>query len=105
MRLGFSIFVGVLMLAAPAHAIRCREWTKLGPEQRTATLHQSYEDLSNKPSLGKYKVNWERIRQCLIQSTPSIEIDFDDACARGQGASMDVLDQILRSYALSCVGN
>jgi hypothetical protein len=30
-------------------------------------------------------------------------VDFDDACAQGQRVSLNVLDEILRSYALSCV--
>lgn len=105
MKFWFPVFIAALFVAAPAQAIRCSDWTRLGPEQRTATLHQSYDDLSNESRLQKYQVNWGRIRACLVRSTPAVEIDFDDACARGKSASMDVLDEILRSYLRSCVGN
>jgi hypothetical protein len=94
----------LLSAALPAHAgIRCSEWTRLAAEQRAPKLQQLYAELRSEPRLKKYDVNWGRINQCLVRETPSIEVDFDDACAQGQRVSLNVLDEILRSYALSCV--
>ena len=106
MKAVLSLLAGAVLLsgALSAHAgIRCSEWTRLAPEQRVPTLHQLYAELRSQPRLKKYDVNWGRINQCLVRETPSIEVDFDDACAQGQRVSLDALDEILRGYALSCV--
>lgn len=105
MRTWMLTLVASVALASPAHAMRCSDWTRLDAEQRDGALRTAYREIlaSNKAKSWS-SINKTRIERCLIKATPSISIDFDDACAQGQRASLSVLDEILLTYVRSCVG-
>ena len=104
MRTWMLIMAASVALATPAHAMRCSDWTSFDAEQRDVALRTAYRQLlaSNKAKAWT-SVNKSQIERCLIRATPLISIDFDDACAQGNRASLQVLDEILLDYARSCV--
>lgn len=97
--------VALLLLAVPlpAHAIRCSEWTRLGPAQRQATITNMIDTGLQSSRARRYDINPARTRQCLMRSIPDIEIEFDGACGSGRSAGLQALNNIFKTYAWSCV--
>ena len=79
----------LLLFATPAHAIRCKEWTRLGPDQRTAAIQNATSNVLNSNEAKRWDVNITRINRCMAQSHTNIEIDFDEACRQGMRTPMD----------------
>jgi hypothetical protein len=100
--IGFSILF-LITLSSPAHAVRCNEWLGLTPNDRDSRVKDLVRDLLNSPkAAGWTSINKSKIERCLVQQTPEIEIDFNDACSQGSQAPVDVLDEILLNHARSC---
>ena len=93
----------LLGVAAPAHAIGCRQWTGLDPGQRDQTLRAEFTRMLRGPNAARWtSLNRVRIEQCLVRMIPSIEADFDGTCDQGLKAPMTALDDILKNYAYTC---
>ena len=93
----------VLALPLPAHAIRCREWTRLSPTGKRATISQMIQSGLESPNTRRYDINRARTQQCLQRSANSIELDFDGACADSQTAGLQALNNLFKHYAWSCI--
>ncbi len=106
MRISVGIALGALLLATvatPASAMNCRQWNRLGPNQRTATIDRMIERAVTSNQARQYGTNLGAVRRCLQGFMRDIEYDFDDACSRGTTAGMRALENIFRSYIWSCV--
>ena len=99
-----AVLLAPLVLASPAHALRCREWTPLVDSQRSEVLRREYQRILSSNQAKRWEVNISRIEQCLVRSESSIMVDFDEACRRGKTVRIDALDRILMGYVRSCVG-
>ncbi len=93
-----------LVLASPAHALRCKEWTPLVGQQRSEVLRREYQSILSSNKAKRWEVNISRMEQCLIRRESAIMVDFDEACRRGKKVRIDALDSILMEYVRSCVG-
>ncbi|MEE9607626.1 MAG: hypothetical protein V3U03_07780 [Myxococcota bacterium] len=103
MRVSVALLLLSMAVAAPAHAIRCRDWGRLGVEQREDALRSEFRQVMSSNRAKQFtSINKTRIERCLIRSMAAIEDDFDDACAEGLQKSMGVLDEILMNYVRSC---
>jgi hypothetical protein len=98
-----AVLLAPLVLATPAHALRCREWAPLVGEQRTAALRAGYQSILSSNQAKRWEINISRVEQCLIRSESSIMVDFDEACRRGKQVRVDALDRILMEYVRTCV--
>jgi hypothetical protein len=93
----------LIALSSPAYAVRCNEWLGLAPNDRDLKVKELIHELLNSPkAAGWTSINKSKIERCLVQQTPEIEIDFNDACSQGSQAPVDVLDEILLKHARSC---
>jgi hypothetical protein len=101
--IGFIIFFLITLLSLPARAVRCNEWSELTPDNKVLTLKDLIRTLLSSPRATQWtSINKSKIERCLIQQTPEIEIDFNDACSQGSQAPVDVLDEILLKHARAC---
>ncbi|MHC4608169.1 MAG: hypothetical protein ACYTAF_14770 [Planctomycetota bacterium] len=100
-----ALFLALLLgMAAPAQALRCKQWVGLDAGGRAQALEAAVDDVLESPRAKSFtSINKGRIRACMMQRSRSIAIDFDDACAQGMAAPMNVLDEILMDYVRSCV--
>ena len=93
----------LLSLPLPADATRCRQWDRMGPAQKEATIQGLIDGLARNNSVRQTGVNLVTVRRCLEGKAWRIQDEFDGACARGMSESLDVLDRIFKSYAWSCI--
>jgi hypothetical protein len=94
----------VLLLAAPVHAISCRQWDRMGPDQKSATIDRMIQGAVSGSGGRQYRVDRGAVGRCLDGYARSIEYDFDGACADSRTASMQALNQIFKDYIWSCAG-
>ena len=93
----------ILLAALPAHAVRCREWTELKGEAREDAITVMVEDRMQSQRAKKYQINTAALRQCLLNSSQRIAIDFDYTCAQGMKAKVSALDDVLKQYISRCL--
>ncbi len=93
----------LLLLALPAEAIRCRQWVRLQPTQKQATVARMIQDLATNNQVRQLSVNTLRLQRCLQDQAYLIVEDFDYACSQGRSQGMNELDRIFKSYAWSCI--
>ena len=93
----------LLLLAQPAFAITCKQWERLGPDQKAATIDRMIESAISGSRGRSYQVNRGAIGRCLTSRAPSIEYDFDDVCSDSRTAGMNALDNAFKNYIWTCV--
>jgi hypothetical protein len=103
MRLPLAVALGSLLLAAPASAVTCPNWVRLGGEQRAATIDGMIQRVVRSQVAQQYNVSKQRVARCLERSAQRIEDDFDDACSDRRTAGMQALNNIFNKYVWSCV--
>jgi hypothetical protein len=101
---GALLLVLVLLLAAPVHAISCRQWDRMGPDQKSATIYRMIDGAVSGSGGRQYGVDRGAVGRCLEGHARSIEYDFDGACADSRSASMQALNRIFKDYIWSCAG-
>ena len=94
----------LLIVAAPAAAMNCSDWTRLGPDQKGIAVDRMIQDAIAGNRGRQYDVSRGEIERCLYRSSRNIEYAFDDACADSQTAGMGALRRIFKDYIWSCVG-
>jgi len=92
-----------LFFAAPASAIDCQSWSRLGTGQKSGAIDRMIQDVISGQKGRSYELNRNAISRCLHSRVRDIEIDFDDACSSSRTSGMQALDHIFKSYAWSCV--
>ncbi len=98
--LGLLVALG---FAWPAHALRCSDWTRLDAGGRDAVLRSEIAAILESNRAKQFtSLNMARIKQCMIVSIPSIELDFDGICAQGQRADIGALKDLLMRYIRTC---
>ena len=97
-----GVWILSLGVARPAGAITCRQWTRLGPDQRIATIDRMIENAVGGSGGRQYQVDRYSIGRCLAWEVENIAYDFDGACADASSAGMQALDKIFKSYIWSC---
>ena len=99
----FAAMLGVLS-AAPAHAIECSRWSRLGDAGKTETLYRMIQARLASGEFGDYtSVRHATVARCLEQAVPGIRQDFDSTCSQGLAADMEALDRIFEGYVASCI--
>jgi hypothetical protein len=103
-RLVASLTAVVLLILAPAaHAIGCQQWSRLGPEQKSATIDRMIQNAVTGQGGRSYRVNRGAVGRCMGRYAQQIEYDFDAACADSRTAGMQALNNIFKDYIWSCV--
>ena len=98
-----AVLLLTLSLSDSADAIRCRQWDRLGPAQKEATIQGLIDGLARNNSVRQTNVNLVTVTRCLNGKAYRMQDEFDGACARGMSESLDVLDRIFKTYAWSCI--
>ncbi len=95
----------VLLLSLPhsAEALRCKQWTRLGPAQKEATIQRMIDGLARNNDVRQTGIDVREVRRCMEGKSWRMLEDFDDACDRGMSESLDVLDRIFKKYAWTCI--
>lgn len=94
--------LGLALAPAPAGALTCQDWTRLGPDQQVPRIHELIEKVASQPNPEDIQVDRGALRRCLEASLGSIDDAFDDACAERLEAPLDALDRIFRGYVTTC---
>jgi hypothetical protein len=91
---------------SPAHAaeLRCADWHRLAAEQKDARLREQIDAVVRSPEERQIKIDAGALRRCLEAEAARILDAFDDACAEGREADLEVLNRIFRDYVASCAG-
>ncbi len=97
---------GLLVMVLPGAAmarIGCRDWQKLGPGEKTASVEAMIVGhLSSNKSQRYTSANRVAMRRCLEARVGRIIDDIDNECGRS-GRSQDPVDDTFDGYLLSCV--
>ena len=93
-----GLLLAVLLLAAPAHAMNCGQWKRMGPSQKSASIDRMIQSAASGSGGRQYHVNRGATVRCLERNARSIEYDFDDACADARSAGMQALKRDLGAY-------
>jgi hypothetical protein len=94
----------VLVLAHPASAMRCSQWTRLSDDQKYEAIARMIDDAIAGQGGRQYHVSRNAIGRCLDSQTRNILYDFDDTCADSRRASMQALNNLFKNYIWSCAG-
>jgi len=103
LRAGICISLVTLVVAAPAHAIRCKDWVRMNSTQRVQVLQANFHSILTSSRASNWAtVNKTVTNQCLNQNMPRIAADFDEQCSKGLRVPVDILDRTLMNYVRSC---
>ena len=95
------LLLALPLLSSSAEAIRCNEWNRLGPQQKTAAVQGLIDDLASNNRVRQTSVNPVTLQRCLESRIGWILDDFDATCA--ESASLQALNRVFREHAWSCV--
>ena len=101
---GSLVLFLVLLLAAPVHAITCRQWERMAPAQKSATIDRMIQGAVSGSGGRQYQLDRGAVARCLQGDARSIEYDFDGACADARTAGMQALNRIFKDYIWTCAG-
>ena len=101
---GSLVLFLVLLLAAPVHAITCKQWERMAPAQKSSTIDRMIQGAVSGSGGRQYQVDRGGVGRCLQGNARSIEYDFDGACADSRSASMQALNRIFKEHIWSCAG-
>ena len=103
LRAGICMALVTVVMASPAHAIRCKDWVRMNPAQRVQALQADFHAILSSARASNWAtVNKTVTNQCLNQNMPRIAADFDEQCSKGLRAPVDILDRTLMNYVRSC---
>ena len=94
----------VLVLAPPASAMRCSQWTRLSDDQKYEAITRMIDDAIAGQGGRQYGMNRSAIGRCLDSRIQNIFYDFDDTCADSSRASLQALNNIFKNYIWDCAG-
>ena len=69
--LALALLLG-LALPNPAHAIRCSEWTRMGPGAKQATIARMIDSGMKSSNARRYDLNQARTQQCMRRNGVNI---------------------------------
>ena len=92
-----------LLLAEPALAMSCRDWERLGPQQRAAAVEHMIQSAVSGSGGRSYRVNRDAIARCLGASSRDIEYAFDGVCSDPRTAGMNAIRTTFKDFIWSCV--
>ena len=105
MRFKLGLAFGFLLtLAPPSHAISCRDWGRLGAQQKQGEIYRMIDGTISGSRGRQYHVDRAAVGRCLEGNAQSILYDFDGACADSRTASRTALRRIFKDYIWSCAG-
>lgn len=103
MRWGAACAVVLVLAAAPAYALPCRQWVRLGPPQRAAAIDAMIVNVVNSHVAQQYHVSKQKVARCLERYASRIEGDFDDVCSDRRTAGMQAIPNVFNRYVWGCV--
>ncbi len=92
------------LAAPPAEAISCRQWERMGPDEKTNTVYRMIDGTVSGSRGRQYHVDRGAVGRCLEASAQAIEYDFDGACADPRTAGKEALNRIFKNYIWTCAG-
>ena len=103
-RTAAALIAGMLLVPGLASATSCREWTRLGPDEKEATVLGMIDDALRSNRGREFRVNREAIGRCLRENTAEMVVAFDDVCSDSRKAGMDAIREVFKTYVWSCAG-
>ena len=94
----------VFVLARPATAMKCSQWTRLSHNQKIEAIARMIDDTIAGQRGRQYSMNRNAIGRCLDSQIQNIFYDFDDTCADSSRASMQALNNRFKNYIWNCAG-
>ncbi len=95
----------LLLLCLPQHAsaLRCRQWNRMAPAQKEATIQAMIDGLARNNSVRQTGINVVGTRRCMQSKAWLLYDEFDNACAQGAHQGLDVLDRTFKTFAWTCI--
>lgn len=90
--------------AAPAAALTCRTWTRLGPDERLATIERMIAETVGGSAGRSYRIDRAAVGRCLRSQAEAMAHAFDGACEDPRTAGLQALNRIFKDYIWSCAG-
>ena len=101
---GGLILLFLLLAAQPGHAMQCKQWERMGPADKSASIHRMIQSTVSGSGGRQYEIDRGAVGRCLQGYAQSIGYDFDDACADARSAGMQALNRIFKNYIWTCAG-
>ena len=98
-----GLLVLVLQWPGEGLAVSCRDWERLDPDQKIATVDHLISSAVSGSGGRQYHLNRAGVARCLQSKAEFIEYDFDDACADSR-SSMQALNNIFKRHIWDCAG-
>ena len=95
--------LAALLLAEPALAMSCRDWERMGPQQRAAAVEQMIKGAVSGSGGRSYDIDRGAIARCLGANSRDIEYAFDDVCSNPRTAGMNAIRTTFKNFIWSCV--
>jgi hypothetical protein len=103
-RLGGLVLLVALFAASPSAAVSCKQWERMGPDQKAATLDRMITSAVTGSGGRQYQVDRGAVGRCLEGHARSIQYDIDGACSDSRTASMQAPNKIFKDYIWNCAG-
>jgi hypothetical protein len=100
--IGSFVVLAVLLSAPPVHAISCKQWQRMAPAQKGATIDRMIQGAVSGSGGRQYQVDRAAIARCLQRNARSIWYDFDAVCADSRTADMQAINRTFKEYIWSC---
>jgi hypothetical protein len=101
---GCLVLLATLFAAIPSHAISCRQWDRMGPDQKAASIDRMIDNAVAGSGGRQYQINRGAVARCMNGYAQAIQYNFDDACADSRSAGMQALNKIFKEYIWTCAG-
>ncbi len=99
-----TVALVLLLAASPVQAISCKQWERMAPAQKSASIDRMIQGAVSGSGGRQYQIDRGAVGRCLQGNARSIEYDFDGACADSRSAGMQALNRICKEYIWSCAG-
>ena len=101
---GLLVLVLTGLLAGEARAIGCRQWQRMGPDQKAATIDRMIRSTVSSSGGRQYRLDRGAVGRCLEDRAQRIQYDFDGICEDPRTAGMDALNTRFKRYIWTCAG-
>jgi hypothetical protein len=98
-----ALALGLVAAASHAATLGCREWLRLGDDEKMAAIGGMIGDLlGSSGKVRQYDVHRGAIGRCLNESSVQMSYEFDDVCSDSRSADMQAIQRVFKSYVWSC---
>ena len=103
-RVASLVLLVSLFAASPSGAVSCKQWERMGPDQKAGTIDRMIDSTVSGSSGRQYRVDRGAVGRCLDGHARSIQYDIDGDCSDPRTAAMQAPNKVFKEYLWTCAG-